>query len=546
MFRSLLVAALAAAAALAQAPPADPPPGSIAGVVRNAVTRAPLEGVRVQAGGADSVTTNSLGQFAISEVEPGRQWVSASDDRRAASGGVYVLVSSKREASGVEIFLKLGGAISGKLLDENGNPVSGASILLLEPRFEFGELVYSARLTVSTGKDGAYRLEPVPAEQGFLILARNPLTALRPADEIAADPRRRPRVPVPTYYPSSRLGREAETVRLAPGEMRQDAGIRMGSAPPYCIGGKLDAPEDAALSAVMIDEARSLALGVKFKPATAMTAAEGRFRACGIPPGEYQLSAVDASGQHAPFVYAFAPVSIVDRDLHDVRLEARAPAPIPGAVSWEPPPRDKSADPRALVMLIRYIADGNYADDPKSPSPQAVMVGMGDRVQVPGPFKLDGVPPDDYRLDVSDLPPGCYVKEASYGGADVRSGIVRLTKVEGPLRLGLACDGGFLTARVSDRDGNPVSQAHLCLMPADAASEAALSKDIQCADVDKGWSSITQPLAPGKYLAIASEVNFDGAAQPLIKLWRARSKAKPVEIGPNATVQLTLELVEVN
>src|SRR5208283_5336422 len=116
MFRSLLVAALTAAAARAQTLPAEPPQGSLAGVVRNAVTCAPLEGVRVQAGGSDSVTTNSLGQFAISEVEPGRQWVAASDERRAASGGVYVLVNSKREASGVEIFLKLGGAISGKLL----------------------------------------------------------------------------------------------------------------------------------------------------------------------------------------------------------------------------------------------------------------------------------------------------------------------------------------------------------------------------------------------------------------------------------------------
>lgn len=549
MFRSLFLAIVSAAAVLAQTPP-----GSVSGVVKNAVTRAPLVGVRVRVGRSGSVTTNALGQFAVSEVEPGRQWVSALDERRAASGGVYVLVHSQQETGGVEIFLKLGGAISGKVLDEDRNPGSGASVLLLERGFELGELVYSPRLTVSTGKDGAYRLEPVPAEQGFLILARNPLSTPggdeKTGAEIDADPLKRPRILVSTYYPSARFGLEAETITLAPGEMRQDVGIRMASAPPYCIEGKLDAPEDAVLSSVSIDEIQSLQMGARFRPVTVKTAAEGQFRACGFPPGEYRVSAVNSSAPRAQRVYAFAPVSIpvsiVDRDARDVRLEARAPAPLSGETSWNPPPRTKPADSRISVSLIRSFAGEGYADEPKPPSSLFGAVGSGNRIEVPGPFRLTGMPPDDYRLTLGNLPPGCYLKEASYGGTDVRSGLLRLTTVESRLLLVLAGDGGFLSARVSDHDGNPVSQAHLCLMPAEAASEAALSKDIHCPEVEKGWSAITQPLEPGKYLAIASDVFFDGTAESMRKLWLARPRAKEVEIAANVTAQVTLELADVN
>jgi len=95
------------------------------------------------------------------------------------------------------------------------------------------------------------------------------------------------------------------------------------------------------------------------------------------------------------------------------------------------------------------------------------------------------------------------------------------------------------------RTQDPVLQAHLYLVPADAASEASLSQGLHRAEVEKGRSTITGPLAPGKYLAIVTDLDTDGTVETLTKLWRARSKAKEVEIGPNAMVHVTLELVEV-
>jgi hypothetical protein len=64
------------------------------------------------------------------------------------------------------------------------------------------------------------------------------------------------------------------------------------------------------------------------------------------------------------------------------------------------------------------------------------------------------------------------------------------------------------------------------------------------ADVENGWSEAVKPLPPGKYLALACDLEMDGTAEPVLKLWRARSKATEVEIGAGATVQLTLQIAD--
>jgi hypothetical protein len=112
---------------------------------------------------------------------------------------------------------------------------------------------------------------------------------------------------------------------------------------------------------------------------------------------------------------------------------------------------------------------------------------------------------------------------------------------EGRLHIALACDGGSLTARVTDRHGNPVSHVNLYVMPQEAGSAAALHDVLRHAEVEKGWSGVVTPLPPGKYLVLACDLETDGTADPILKLWRARSKATEVEIGPGQTAQVTLE-----
>ncbi len=109
MPRRGLLAALVLAVGAAQTPPSAPAAGSISGVVKEAASHMPMEGVRVYAGGA-SASTGPLGEFTLSALEPGQNWVSVYDHLHAGSGGVHVLLNAGQQLTGVEIFVKSGGS----------------------------------------------------------------------------------------------------------------------------------------------------------------------------------------------------------------------------------------------------------------------------------------------------------------------------------------------------------------------------------------------------------------------------------------------------
>ncbi len=549
--RFLAVSILSVAAAWAQAPPAEPATGSVAGVVKDALTHAPLAGVPVRADGS-TATTDLAGRFAFPRLEPGRHWISVYEERRALSAGVYVVVNAGQDVSGVEIFVKLGGSISGKVVDQDQKPVAGASVLLLEKKFEFGQIAYDRELTATTGDGGEYRLEPVPAERSYLILVKKPLAVAAPKAEMPADAGKRETVLVPAFYPNSPDASGAQPVILTPEENRTGVDIKMAAADSNCIDGTLEASGGVLPDSLTITEQMALLAGTTFAPATIVMHAEGKFTACGLHPGDYVLSARSGGSLNLPPTgsrSAFAQVAITDGDLHDLKLLAQPPATISGDVVWDPPPSGQAAETPVRIGLTRSMRVDDQADQAGRPSSMQFGITLGGKVAVPGPFNIGRLSAaGDYQLSVEDLPQGCYLKEAIYGTASVLNGLLRLTggAAEARMRLVLACDGGFLTARVTDSDGNPVSHVHLYVMPEDVPSEAALSTALRTGEVEKGWSSATGPLPPGKYLALASELELDGTAGPIEQLWLARSKAKEVEIGPNAVLQVTLEVAGID
>jgi len=537
-------ASLVALAALAQTPPSDPATCSLSGVVKEAATHVPLEGVRVWAGQSDA-TTGPQGQFIFQKLEPGRHWVSVQDRSRAASGGVYVLLNPGQELTGVEIFIKAGGSISGRVFDEDRQPVAGAVVVLLKATFEFGQAAYSPTLSAHTDQNGEYRLKPVPAERGFLILARKPVKPINPTEEIPAEPEKRARLPIPAFYPGSPDIQGAQPVTLVSAEDRRGVDIQTMSAPSYCIDGEVRDRGGKAAPEVTITEQLPLVFGSSLTPVTA-TVAEGKFRACGFHPGEYRLVAANTEGSRSQRWSAYAQVVIADRDAQDVQLLPSSAVTLSGETAWDSAPTGKAGETRIRIGLTKFWR-GRHADEEESSGVFMAGVSYGDRVRVPGPFTLETVPADDYMLEASEIPNGCYVKDATFAGASILHQPLRLTRAagEGRLHIALACDAGSLTARVTDRDGNAVSHVNLYVMAEDAGSAAALHDELRQADVENGWSGVVKPLPPGKYLVLACDLGLDGTAEPILKLWRQRSKAKEIEIGPGEAAKVTLEVGDI-
>ena len=65
------------------------------------------------------------------------------------------------------------------------------------------------------------------------------------------------------------------------------------------------------------------------------------------------------------------------------------------------------------------------------------------------------------------------------------------------------------------------------------------------------WGGITNSsgmfrdsLKPGKYLVVATTIWLNLNTETVSRLWRARVRATPVEIAPNADLQVTLTLTK--
>jgi hypothetical protein len=171
---------------------------------------------------------------------------------------------------------------------------------------------------------------------------------------------------------------------------------------------------------------------------------------------------------------------------------------------------------------------------------------MGEEISaqpsIPGEFSFSGLLVDGYQVRLLGTPREFYVKEMTYGGTSILHAPLQAGGGVGEahLRVVLGRDGGFLKAKVADKDGNPVAECFVILMPADALSEAALADEIITGQTDQSGAYSSNALAPGKYCALVSSRSINKSPEDVSKLLQARSHAQEIEIGAGATVSVTL------
>jgi hypothetical protein len=540
----LLHALLAVAAAL------EAQTGSLAGVVKETGSGAPLPNVSVWAA-REQTKTDAQGRFRFSSVHPGTVTVFFSDKEHGASAITSAVVRAGEEAA-IEVQLKLGGSIAGRVLDSARRPVAGAVVLLLARRYQFGEIVFAPAQTAVTDERGEYRIDAVPADRSLLVLAKKRLALT--AVTAPPDYDQRERVLTPALHADSPDVRGAQTVTIASRERRAGVDIRLRDTPGYCMEGVVDAQPKNAF--VHVSERLSFDSGWTMTPATVRADAEGVFRACGLHPGEYRLMASEAPlgdtradriAGWASSALAWGSALVLDKDLRGVRLTEQPSTVVQGDAVYDPAPRDKGGT--IQISVSRYVAADGYADSVEQVSGTSGMLGgMMSRggTSVPGPFSLGRLRSGEWRVEVRQLPAGCYVKSMTYGSQNLLRALLRASEAGGSerVRLTIACDGGSLTARVDD-GGKPATKAILYLYDADARTPGEVALNLKRVAVTNGWSAPMMAIPPGKYLAVASDLEAAGEsyADGVETLWGLRGQAKPVEIGAGGMVQVSLTFV---
>ena len=541
----LAILVLCAATATAQDLPPELAPklGSIAGTVTAGAGGPPMKDVEIHVNRntpqAKMALTDSQGRYAIRDVAPGQIRVSANAPDASGRVGFgpnadrQITLAPAQELVNVDFRLVIQGRISGKVVDQNKEPVVGLAVYLVAREYSHGALRAVFAGYSATDDQGEYRLERVQPGRAYAVMASKKYRAIPAISDAPVELELRLPAVVPTYYPNAPSIDGAELLVLRPGEQREGVDIRLTRSKAFCVDGVVEASGGAGALRFEIGETQpasgTVGSGGFYMAVPGGTSGpDGKVRLCDLHPGDYELTVSEqARGAMSRSQFGAAIVTIGDRDVAGVRVALRPRIPVAGEVVFDGPAPETPVEGklRLFVQAITRTERGNV------------------QASIPGEFAFEGgLLMDEYGLDITGVPTGLYIKDVTYGDRSVLNQSLRVGSAMGNagLRVTLGRDGGSIAARVADKDGTPVADCTVVILPAAAANEAGLAAALKSGKTYQNGTWAGPTLAPGKYFVLATGETIDRSPETVGKLWKARNRGEAVELAPNGKASVTL------
>jgi hypothetical protein len=270
--------------------------GEVGGRVIDAISGAPIADVTVMlsptmfppgAAGPLQAITGENGTFRFQRLAAGRYRLQAQRPGFAALAGPFderaLDVAAGQTITGLELALRPGATIAGRVLDASGGPASGLTVSALRRvHGPDGQVVASTARVAQTDDRGEFQLIDVPDGEYMVVAAPVPPPAF-------AAPSGDATVMAPTYYPGTADRAAAQVITLAPAETKAGVQFAMVSQTAHHLSGIVvdDAGAPVAHAIVMLRiDPRA---GGAPTPATGVTDEAGAFRIGGLVPGTYQI-----------------------------------------------------------------------------------------------------------------------------------------------------------------------------------------------------------------------------------------------------------------
>jgi protocatechuate 3,4-dioxygenase beta subunit len=380
--------------------------------------------------------TDLAGRFRIDNVLPGTYTLFATAqgyvvDVPDASLGPppanTVSVSDGQTVKDRALSLVPYGAISGRVLDEGGEPIAAVAVEALTFSYSRSGRALRATRTAATNDRGEYRLFDLAPGRWYLEVSKYTGTPSLPGhvhssvieEGYAA-----------TFYPGVKQSSAAGAVEVPPAADLRQFDFSMRLTPVYHLRGKtLDTRtgQPAAGAAVQVyrcGDDRGGAFGAL------KTGPSGDFDFKGLTPGCYWLAS-ELAGL-PKLVAPTSRVTLADRDVDDVVFRLEPAFSLRGVVLLEEGSPDRMRAARVVLEPGAGIAAGGAAT-----------------IDADGTFTVPNLAPATYRVHV-DRVPGLYLKSVRLGDLDASSDFhIDATPGAGPLTIVLRGDSGQLAGVAS-------------------------------------------------------------------------------------------------
>jgi protocatechuate 3,4-dioxygenase beta subunit len=486
-------------------------------------------------GGPRRTLTNSEGHFVFFDLAAGSYSIDVTKPgflpgaygrRRAGGPSQSVRIADAERKTRLEVRVWEHAAISGRLLDEAGEPMVGVQVRALNRVFWRGRAQWALGPTATTDDRGVYRLDAIEPGEYLVVVPATPITLPTTVlDTIAAEQQsggtpatmmqlmrsglasttlltgatrvgewsimtatRAPVPPTPpnhsrtstyptTFHPGTRSLSSAQSVVVASGEERAGVDFALPLTPAATIRGVVTGPDGpvAGVALQLLPEYADLLSVDGLDAAGAVTDAAGRFAMIGVAAGNYTLRSVANPGARVgvpastPMTQGYwlmQPVSVTDTDLPELSLVMRPGLTVRGRIEFD------GTSPKPGPELVQKLFAGLEPLDPNMPRAQGTYQVNFDRN---GQFVIPNVVPGRYSvryaafLSERQAMPGWETVGGMLNGKDVSSGPLSITSDLDGIVIVLTDRPSELSGTVRAANGNIDPDAAVILFPADKA-----------------------------------------------------------------------------
>jgi hypothetical protein len=515
MTRILLSATIAVCGLAAQEPPPYP---YVAGVVLS-TSGDPVRKARVilrahdEAALSHTSDSDANGRFVIQDVLPGVYSISADrpgfmaeQDGAPGAPAPSLKLEAGQSVNDLKIKLVPLAVITGRVLDDEGDPVRGARVEALAYGYQTGKKQLNSLEQTSANDKGEFRLFGL--HPGAVYIRASGFSRGRFSPAMLATGSFSP-----TYFPNTTDAAHASPIDLATGGQLSGIDIRLQRENHYSVRGKL--PE------VLKQEVTHRMLQIRPRDGSGggsgLRQDEETFEFLDVRPGSYVITGDIVSHDRRSVVRQ--DVEVVNADVEGVTLNFVAPVNLSGSVRVE----GVLSHP---LEKMRVSLESDFQGQ------------HGAEVKPDGSFAIPEIAPDAYKITVGSQP-GTYVKSMRFGNEDVSGGHIDLTKESGPLTLVLATDVGEAKGSVKKADGDPAVRVRVTLIA--SGNHLGRSDLSRYAFTDEQGKFHMREVPPGEYKAFAWLDAPFGAPQDPDFRKPFEKQAVAVKMDPNgqATVDLT-------
>ncbi|HXI31786.1 MAG TPA: carboxypeptidase-like regulatory domain-containing protein, partial [Vicinamibacterales bacterium] len=475
-----------------------------------------------------STSTDADGRFELTDLQPGRYIVTATRNTYVPSNwgqtqsgapGTPLDVHAGEVNEHVDFSLQRGGVVTGRIVDEFGEPMSSLQVTAMQTRLINGKRDLIQMGFATTDDLGEFRIFGLaPGQYSVKATWRRPGP---PPDPTSPDRTGYPE----TFFPGTTEADQAQRFTLRAGQTVSDLAMALSPIATARVEGTIVDADGRPMTGTTLIVGKTSGNSGFFSGGPVRP--DGTFVVASLTPGEYLLRTQPMPPRKD---VATMKLTVGTEDIKDVRLVAMPPSTISGRVIIDP--AQAPSLPNA-VQLTAMPIDGQVFGG-------MMTARVGDDLS----FELTAAA-GHYRINWVNQPPGWTIRAIRINNVDVTDDDVdvkageNITGVDIELTNRTATISGLVTAA----GGTPAKDYTVIVFAADSKRWTPNSRYLRIGRPDQDGRFKVTGLAPADYSVIAIErVETPGQWNDPEFLQRLSPKASGVTLmeGETRTIELKL------